>query len=242
MTRSDSHRRQFLQRAGGVALTATGASAFATTASAQSDTDTETESPPQGILANGVAGGGIDQSVFMTSFLGSMLPATSPTPAAKTLADRMRNEFTANSDHWVDYGNWLISTRDDVEPLGTVTLGLDVVVSRFMWVEDERVETTIRAEYDDKAGQYTDLGWWIETPENPDYQAEIRDKAARNAADELQEFRRKFIDTEDGDDHRIPDKQYRSDIAGRYASYLRFGPDSKHILELLVGEIDNTSQ
>ncbi|ELY68832.1 hypothetical protein C489_05683 [Natrinema versiforme JCM 10478] len=208
-----------------------GAGLASTSAAAQSDT----QSPPQGLLANGLNVEGGDRQAFFTGFMSSLMPATSPVPDAKTLADRMRNEFMTNSEHWVTYGNWLISEYDDVEPLGTVTLGVDVVVPRYWPNEDESVETMVKAEYDTELGEYTDLGWWIETPDEPDYQVEIRDKAARNAADELQEYRREYID-EEGDNHSLPDESYVSELSGTYATHLRFGEDSKHILQLLVGD------
>lgn len=220
-------RRRFL-RTSGVALATAG---LATTASAQ----TETNSPPQGLLANGLSVDAGDGWAFGKALAGSYLSSVSPTPSAKTLADRMRNEFEANANDWVAYGNWLISEYDEVEPLGTVTLGLDVKVSRYWPNEDEIVETTIIAEYDDSAEEFTDVGWWIETPDDPDYQVQIQDEAAKAAADELQEFRRKFIAEEDGESHTLPDETYVSRLAGKYARHTRWGEDSKHILELLLG-------
>jgi len=221
-------RRRFL-RTSGVALATAG---LATTpASAQ----TETNNPPQGLLANGLSVEGGNEWAFSKALMASLMPSASPTPSARTLADRMRNEFTANSGDWVDYGNWLISEHDMVEPLGTVTLGLNVKVSRYWPTEDETVETTVRAEYDDSNEEFTDVGWWIETPDDPDYRVQIQDKAARDAADELQEFRRKFIAEESGESHTLPDETYVSRLAGKYAPHVRWGEDSKHILELLLG-------
>jgi len=221
-------RRRFL-RTSGVALATAG---LATTpASAQ----TETNSPPQGLLANGLTVEGGNKWAFTEALMASLMPSASPTPSAKTLAGRMRNEFTANSDDWVDYGNWLISEHDMIEPLGTVTLGLDVKVGRYWPNEDERVQTTVEAVYDEDAEEFTDVGWWIETPDDPDYRVQIQDKAARDAADELQEFRRRFIAEEEGETHTLPDKTYVSRLAGKYAPHVRWGEDSKHILELLLG-------
>jgi len=228
MTPDDPQTRRRFLRTSGVALATAG---LATTAGAQS----QTNSPPQGLLANGLTVEGGNEWAFSKALMNSLLPSVSRTPSAKTLADRMRNEFTANSDDWVAYGNWLISEHDAVEPLGTVTLGLDVKVSRYWPTEDERVQTTVRAVYDDSAEEFTDVGWWIETPDDPDYQVQIQDKAARDAADELQEFRRKFIAEDADESHTLPDKTYVSKLAGKYAPHLRWGEDSKHILELLLG-------
>lgn len=237
MTQKSQTRRRFLRTSAATA-TAIGATGLASS----SATAQTSSSPPQGLLANGLNIEDADRMAFMSGFVSSLTPSMSPTPSAKTLADRMRNEFTANSEHWVDYGNWLINEHDNIEPLGTVTLGVEVVVSRYWPNPDERVETMVKAEYDDQAGEYTNLGWWIETPDNPDYQVEIRDKAARNAADELQEFRRKFIGDKDGESHKLPTESYVSELSGKYATYLRFGEDSKHIMELLVGETGTKSQ
>ncbi|APX00320.1 hypothetical protein CHINAEXTREME_20530 (plasmid) [Halobiforma lacisalsi AJ5] len=150
----------------------------------------------------------------------------------------MRNEFTANTDAWLGYGNWLIDEYDDVSPLGTVTLGVDVVSTNWLFADD-RVETTLEAVYDDETESYTDLEWRLEEPEEPDYKVEIRNKAAEHAADELQTFRTRFIAEDEDEAHELPEPDYVEELKGRYLPSLRFGEESKHVLEILIGELDS---
>ena len=207
----------------------------------------------QGILADGV--GDADDIIALFRGYSSRLSSglTSPAPAS-TLADRMRNEFNANADHWLGYGNWLLDEQG-VSPLGSATVGVDVAITRSRWPlrSSERVRTAIDVEFDADHRAYTGLEWRrFETgedgdgdsgeddapdPEDFDYFVEIRNLAAERGADELQSFRHRFID-ENGSDHALPDSTYVSTIAGRHAMDLFFGSESKHVLQLLLGDPD----
>lgn len=212
----------------GVTL-ATAGTGLATTVSAQSG-DSE---PKQGILANGLDVEGGDNRAFINGLFASFTDVSS-TSSAETLADRLANEFNANSEAWLSYGNWLVAEYDSVEPMGTVSLGVDVIVSHRL-EDDETVPTVIEAQYDDGTESYDLLEWRIEDPESPDYQVGLKDTAAKHGADDLQSFRRKFID-EDGEHHEIPDNKYVSELAGFYSSSMLWGDESKHILQLLIGD------
>ncbi|NUC75057.1 hypothetical protein HTZ84_22590 [Haloterrigena sp. SYSU A558-1] len=148
----------------------------------------------------------------------------------------MRNEFVANEDHWLNYGNWLVSEHDEVEPLGTTTLQVDVFESTIRG-EGDRVETVIEADYDDSAEEFTAIDWRIEVPDEPDYQVGIKDSHARLADDDLMEFRRKFIDESGDGNHALPNGEYVEELKGRYWDGITIGPDSKGVLEILVGEL-----
>lgn len=221
-----------MRKTGAACVTIGTSGMVATTASAESGS-----SPPQGLLADGIGIEGGDRQAFLFGWLGSLTTrATSP---AVTVADRMRNEFNANADHWLAYGNWLIEEFDDVQPLGTVTLGVDVVMTT--WIgDDDRVETILEATYDDEEEAYTDLEWRVlDDEDDPDYSVRIEDKNAQNAADELQWYRREFIDTEDHEDHDLPDEEQASKLAGRYASLISpTDEDSRAVLELLLGKME----
>lgn len=223
-------RRQAI-RAGGAALVATVPTA--TTVSADAD---------PGGLSRGILADGFDDVEFSTlgfirgrsrGYSGGIGPQT----PAETLADRMRNEFNANSDAWIRYGNWLLE-ETETTALGSATVAVDVSLSRRRWFfRAESVPTAIHVKYDDDAEEFVDLDWADGEPADPDYQVEVMDDAAENAADELQQFRRMWID-EDGDDHEIPDGEYLSRLAGRYGSFISLGARERSVLELLVGEVD----
>lgn len=233
MTKPDTHRqtrRRFVQAAG-VTFTTTGATALATTASADESGDLE-----QGILADGIVH---DTEFDIVAFFGGYFrkyQSIGPPEDAYTLADRARNEFNANADLWVSYGNWLFD-EVGVQGVGDATVAVDVEISRGRWpTRDESVETTIDVGYDDTEA-FESLEWRDEPAEDPDFEITLENHAAENAADELQEFRRKWIG--DGEnDHQIPDDDYLNELAGAYTPHLGFGADSKNVLELLLGEID----
>ncbi|WP_337653283.1 hypothetical protein [Halomontanus rarus] len=216
-------RRRFLATTGSLAVAST-----VPTASAQSSSS----APPQGILSNGMGEGG-DRSAFFRGLIASYRGSFGTPDTAETLADRMRNEFVANSDAWIDYGNWLIDEHD-VTVLGSATIAVDVTITRMRWpTRDATVETTINATYDEDANAFTGLDWRLEPAEDPHYQVEIKNRAAEHAADELQSFRRQFIDPENG--HELPDSEYVSTIAGKYSTDIGLGEDSRNVLELLLG-------
>ncbi|SDL08910.1 hypothetical protein [Natronorubrum texcoconense] len=233
MTSEDqTTRRQHLLRLGGVALTAIGGTTFASMSTSAEETESK------GILTDGIELEGGDNWAFARG-LGAFAMSMGGSTGAETLADRARNEFGNNTEHWINYANWLITEFDDVRPSGSVTVKLDVVKTN--WVgDDERVETVIDATFDEEAYEYTDLEWRIDTADEPDFEAEIRNSAAENAPDELQEYRREFID-EDGDDHDLPDEAYVSRLAGKYMPAVVLGEDGQNVLELLVGDLNGDS-
>lgn len=217
-------------QASGATLTAVGTAGFASTsAAAQSDTQ-------QGILADGVGESG-DMWAFIRGKISGYGLAGAP-ETAETLADRMRNEFNANSADWIAYGNWLVAEHG-VSPMGDTIVGVDVSITRTRWAtRDESVATTIDAGYDSEADEFTHLEWRLGAPDEPDYEATLKNTAAENGADELAEFRREFIATEDGEDHKIPSTEYVSRHVGKYSSAIEFGEDSQSVLDLLLGEVD----
>ncbi|APX98672.1 hypothetical protein BB347_17715 (plasmid) [Natronorubrum daqingense] len=149
----------------------------------------------------------------------------------------MRNEFEANTDAWISYGNWLIDEFDDVQPAGTVTVQVDILQTKRL-DDDDRVETVLEAEFDENQHEYTDLSWTVDEPDDPDYTIAIRNSAALNASDDLLEYRRSYIDESgDADNHELPDEEYVSTLAGKYAPGLIFGEEEHSVLELLVGDI-----
>lgn len=215
-------RRQFCVRLGG-ALAASVPIVGGANAS-----DGETDA---GVFADGV-GDANDVAAFFRGQFSRLRGRHSAPPAAATLADRMRNEFTANEEAWLEYGTWLVDEHD-VSPIGSATLQVDVVLTRWRWpTRSERQATTIDVSYEDQLATYWELDWTLGPAEDPDYHVEIHNQAAERAADELQEFRRRFI----ADGHEIPDSEYLSELAGRHAPALRFGSESRHVLELLLGE------
>jgi len=223
MTLDTQTRRQVLRRSGTALAAAGGAGLATTTASAQTETS-------GGILADGVGEG--DVWAFLR---GRLSMPTRVTNDATTLADRLRNEFNANTDAWIAYGNWL-GAEHDVAPLGSTTVGVDVAVTDW-FADDDVVATTIDGDYDTETDEFTGLEWRLESPDDPDYEATIKDEAAANGADELAEFRRKFIDTETGD-HEIPPSEYVSEHLGRYSGVIELGGDGHTALELLLGEVE----
>lgn len=227
---STTTRREHLQRTAGAALTVSGASVLAsTTASAQTDSQ-------QGILADGVGESGHFWAFIQGKIDGYGLAGTPET--AETLADRMRNEFNANSEAWLEYGNWLVAEHD-VSPMGDTIVGVDVAITRSRWISrDESVATTIDVGYDTDTEQFTRLEWRLGEPDEPDYEAMVKNKAAENGADELAEFRREFIDTTGEGNHAIPSTEYVSHHVGKYSSAIELGEDGNSVLELLLGEVE----
>lgn len=220
-------RRQLL-RTSGAALTAVGTAGLAsTTASAQSDGDS------QGILADGFEVEP-DRSAFLKGYVAGIADRFSGYDDPATLADRMRNEFNANTDAWLRYGNWLLEEAD-VTAAGSATVGVDIGISRIPFNEPEDVvETHINAEYDDGAEEFVDLEWLDSAVDEPDFQVGLRNQAAQNGADDLSEFRRRYIGKSEAD-HEIPDDKYLNDLAGKYSSTLRIGEDSQTVLNVLLG-------
>lgn len=212
----------------GVVMTAIGTSGLATTtASAQSGSQ-------QGILADGVGEGG-DFRAFFSGLINRYQGGYGAPKSVEDLADDARNEFEANSDLWISYGNWLLEEYD-VSSLGTATVGVEFAITRGRWPfrGPESVQTTIDATYDDEAEEFTALEWRLEEPDNPEHEFLVKNNAAENAADELKDFRRQYIDPDGG--HTLPDREYISKLAGKYSGTVLV--DEQSVLELLLGEID----
>lgn len=224
-------RRRFL-RMSGAALTAVGTVGLATTSASAQTSD----SPPQGLLAGGLDTEGGSVWALLRGFRSARQSSLASTPSLENLADGMRNEFVANEQHWLNYGNWLISEYDDIEPLGTTTLQVDVFEPSIRG-EAERVETVIETNYDDTTETLTAIDWRAEEPDDPDYQVGIEDSHARLADDDLMTFRRQYIDESGEGNHEIPDGEYVEELKGRYWDGLTFGPESKGVIEILVGEV-----
>ena len=220
--------RRRVIKTGGVALTF-GSAGLATTASADSGGG-------QGILAEGVAEPGDgDLGAFIRGFTSRFSSGYGSPESAENLADRMRNEFNANSDHWISYGNWL-AEKEDISVPGSTIVGVDVAITRARWpTRNESVSTTIDAQFDDTTETFSSLEWRTGEPEEPDYEVTLKNKAAESAADELQSFRREYIDTENGEDHELPDEEYLSELVGKYSTSIALGEDSSNVLELLLG-------
>ena len=222
-------RRRFL-RVSGTALTVVGSAGLATTTATA-----QTDSQP-GILAENLAEpDSADLRAFIRGFTSRFSSGYGAPETAENLADRMRNEFNANAGNWIDYGNWLVET-EDVSPQESTIVGVDVEISRARWpTRDESVSTTIDAQFDGTTDTFSSLEWTVGEPDDPDYEVTIKNKAAENAADELQYFRREYIATEDGEEHRLPDQEYLSELVGKYSSSIAFGEDSNSVLAVLLG-------
>ncbi|WP_440767503.1 hypothetical protein [Natronorubrum sp. DTA7] len=231
-TDDQTHSRRRILRASGATVATVSTAGLATTASAD-ENDPESEAT-KGILADGLEVEGGDTRAFFSGLLSSFSIGRST--EVDKLADEIRNEFRANTEAWISYGNWVIDTYDNVEPAGSVTVQVDVVQSPWYSDKEERVATTIEATFDDENYEYTGLEWHLGKPDNPDYTVEVRNSAAEDANDDLLEYRRKHID-EHGDDHQLPDEEYVSKMAGKYSPRLVFGDDSESVLNVLIGDI-----
>lgn len=223
-------RRTVLKR-GGLYVGAVGAGvSFAPAKPARAD-----DAPVQlenGVLADGFEGG--DRMAFIGGMLRSALDRRRRPPQASILADRLRNEFNANSEMWLSYGNWLLDEHD-VTVLGDTTVGVDVAVTSRVF-DDDIVETSLEVGFDDSEERFEELAWIDDGPDDPEYQIRIEDYAAASGEIELYEFRQEFIG-EDVDDHELPDEEYLSRLAGKYRSSIRFGDRERSVLELLLGEV-----
>lgn len=164
------------------------------------------------------------------------LRTVGPQPTAETLAERARNEFDSNQAAWVRYGNWLLAEYGG-SPVGTATIAVDFRLTRRQWPTGTgHTETTLDIDFDDAGDRVDSVTWSLDSASDPDHRTEIRDGAAVAAADELQRFRRLWID-EDGDDHEFPDDAYLSEVVFRHAPDVVFGSDEQPILEVLLGEV-----
>lgn len=185
----------------------------------------------------GVLADGLDaephRRAFLRGYASASTAGLSSPPPVETLASEARAELNDHADEWMSYGEWLVDEYD-VAPMESASLRVDLVVTRRRWLtRDERTSTAIVAEYDDDTGTFDTLEWTDDDPDDPDYHLELLDVAAERAADELREFRSRYVDA---GSHALPDDEYLNRVAGRYWTSLRFGSDSEHILEILMGE------
>ncbi|MFC7216468.1 twin-arginine translocation signal domain-containing protein [Saliphagus sp. GCM10025334] len=211
-------RRRFIQ-ASGLAVATTGVSM---------PVSAQTTDSTQGILADGVAYEA-DRSAFFSGLI-SGFGFGSPDPL-EVVVDEARNEFNANSDLWVDYGNWLLEEAD-VNAYGSAEIGVTFAYSRWRWpTASGEIETTIRATYDDVTEQFIDLEWPLESPEDPDFEVTLENEAAENASDDLSQYRRDNL--EGG--FTLPSNEYLNELAGKYAVNIGVGKDARNVLELLLG-------
>lgn len=226
-----AYRRRTVLRVSGATLTAIGGGSLAATTGSATDDDT---APGQGIFGPGFEPEP-DLTVALQGFFARYRGGYGPPTSVETLAERARNEFAANERLWTDYGNWVLDEHD-VSSLGETTIGVTFALTRSGWpTRDESIDTTIDVAVEDD--RVTGVDWRPDDPDDPDYEITIGNDAARYAYDELRQFRERFIDA-DGDDHQLPDDEYLNRLAGRYWDFVSFGPDSKSVLELLLGEVD----
>ncbi|EMA45238.1 hypothetical protein [Halobiforma nitratireducens] len=235
-TTPDPSRRQYSRRDalryGAIAVgTVTGGASFATGTAVADDN-------PQGVLADGFDGDR-DRIAFLRGFTNTYSGGYGAPDALESLVDDARNEFNANTELWIDYGNWLIDTHEEVVPLGSGTVAVEFDLTRGRWPlrNPDPIATTIDAEYDDESDEFTALEWRVDKPDDPDFEVRLENRAAENAADELQSYRRDFI-AEDDEDHAVPDSEYLSALAGEYAAGIMLGNETRSVLEVLLGEVD----
>lgn len=227
MTKSKHTRRQFLARTAATGAVVIGATGLA---SAEGTNDFP-----------GIFGHQMEVEREWRAFLRGWFTGarTINTPSTTvTLADRARNEFVANQDAWISYGNWLIDEHGGV-PTEEAVIGLDFAITQtgsLLSLQTGRTETAIYATLDSDAGEVESIEWVLEAPDSPDYHVTLENDAAQGAADELQSYRREWIDM-DGDDHALPTDEYLNELAGEYWTNLRLGADSKSIVQVILGEV-----
>lgn len=226
MTEHNTSRRRFIQGAGATLTTVGGAGLVATTASADGSS--------QGILGDGIEASP-DYLAFTSGFVSQYSRIASSSPDIENVADSARNEFGNNSELWVEYGNWLAEEYDASGIAGgTANVTFEITRGSSPFGGPQSTETAIEAFYED--GEFTDLEWRAEPVDDPDFEATLRDNAAIGASDELQDFRREFIDSDRG--HELPDNEWLNELAGRYANSLSLSGNTKATLEVLLGDVD----
>lgn len=168
---------------------------------------------------------------FISRFDGFSAP-----PDAETLSERARNEFVANEEAWLSYGNWILEEYD-ADPVESATIAIDFTLTRRTWpTMSGSTRTGLHVTFDSDAQLVERIDWRQEEPDDPDYEVELTNKAAEEAADELQRFRGLWIDEHDGD-HELPTDEYFSRMGGRYFSAVSFGQESRNIIDVLLGEV-----
>lgn len=233
--KSDTQSRRSVLRAAGAGIATAATATIGVPSSASAESDIETLRG--GILSATLEPDEIDWRSLALGFSKRYRGGYGAPPNAETLAERMSNEFVANEDAWVQYGNWLLD-ETGASGIGDAQVAVDVSITRTRWpTRSETVETVIDTEYDDDLDEFQSVDWRIESAEEPDYHVEIRNGAAENAADELQQFRREHIDEEEGE-HDLPSDQYVSEVAGRYLVNIGFGDETRSVLELFLGDVD----
>lgn len=180
--------------------------------------------------------GEADLFATIRGFVGRMT-SRGPTPDTATLADRARNEFVANEQRWLSYGNWLLDEYGG-EPVEDATIDVGFEIRRRRWLFSRgATHTTLDVTFDTDAEVVESITWDDGAPDDPDHEVVLVDQAAVDAADELQRFRREWIGT-DEDGHELPDGTYLSELAGRYWSLIHTDSDVQNVVEVLLGEVD----
>lgn len=218
-------------RTSGATLTALGgAGMVATTASADPD-------PSAGILADGFEDA-FDGRAFARGFASRYGGRYGSPDPLERLATNARNEFDANSDQWVAYGNWLLEEQN-VRALGGGEIGVTFKITRGRWPfsNPDPVETAIHVGYDDAQDAFDSLEWVDEPAEDPIYEFTVSNRAAEYAHAELIDYRETWIG-DDADDHEVPDAEYVNELAGKYWDAISMGEDERSVIELLLGEVE----
>jgi len=230
MTHDPQTRRQVLRRSGAALAAAGGVGLAATNASAQTGDS-------QSILMDGLAGDvEPDYEAFADGFLSQLTSITGPPEDIDALATDAKNEFNANAQDWISYGNWLLDEAG-VDATGDTVVGVEFRLTRGRWpTRDSTRQTAVDVTYDEDAEEFTGLEWTDDDPDDPDFQVQLKNRAAENAADELATFRRKWIGDDDSD-HEQPDDAYLSRMYGKYTNSIGFGERSQSVIELLLGEV-----
>ena len=221
-------RRTVLRRGAVTAVATVGVTGATTTASASESTGS--------VLTDAFGDAEFDAVSFIRGYVSRYGGGYGSPPDVEDLATDARNEFNANADRWIDYGNWLLSEHD-LSASGDTTASVEFSISRWRWpTRDESVETSIIVGYDDATDEFTDLEWLAEPADDPDFEIAIEDSAAENAGDELSGFRRDYIGVGD-EGHELPENEYLNKIAGKYSGSVGLGSDAQSVLELLLGEV-----
>lgn len=209
MTKPNPQRRQFLQRTGGVALTAVGATSLASTsAAAQSDDETDRSGFDQFLMAMAGIQGEID-SQYQRYF--------GERSDAKTNALAARDEFNTHSDEWVGYINEHASLSGDIQ----------VLALEFVPESDEDPDDVYTAYLvtDHDGDQYTSAEIVSETDRTVDETARLESIAAENADDEIATAYDDFVS-----EGEAPSDRHLAYLAGKY----RFG--SQHVTSTILGD------
>ena len=222
---TDTTRRDVLRRSG-LAVAAVGGVSLSTTTAAA-------DSGASGVLGNGFAPER-DFGAFVRGFVQRYRGGYGPPDDVEDMASRARNEFAANEDLWVSYGNYLLDEAD-VDADGDATVAVDFEITRRRWpLGTQRTPTVIEVEAGDR---FEAVSWELTEADDPDFSVTVTNVAAESASDELSKFRREWIG-ESEDDHEQPADEYLNELAGQYWDGIRFGDPELSVVEVLLGEVD----